>query len=157
MTRTIAIALAVLLFAACPAVAKEKYAEKINWLSLSAGLKKAKAEGKPMIVDFGVPEGCPRCAFLEKNVYGSDEIAGKINSEFVPVLIDLSKKLTPEEKALGEAYDFKNDCLLLFLDPDGRVIKDPMGVSMCFADNVEPKVFMDYLDYVKKKYVPVGK
>ena len=131
--------------------AEEKYAENVNWRSLKKGMEKAKAEKKPMLVDFGIIKGCPRCEFLQKNVYSSDKIVEKINSDFVPVFIDLGKDLTHEEKALGEKYDYKNDCLLLFLDYEGNVIKDPEGGKMCFADRVEPEVFIKYLEQVKSK------
>jgi len=133
------------------ALAEEKYAEKVNWHSLKDGVKKAKLEKKPILVDFGIVKGCPRCEFLMKNVYSKDEIVKKINSDFIPVFISLMKELTPEEKALGEKYDYKNDCLLLFLDSEGNIIKDPGGKKMCFADKVEPEVFIKYLEQVKSK------
>jgi len=133
--------------------AQERYAEKVKWLHLKEGIEKARIEKKPMLVDFAVPKGCPRCDFLQKNVYSKDEIVRKINSDFVPIFIDLSGKLTPEESALGEKYDFKNDCLLLFLNYNGKVIKDPEAGQMCFADKIEPDVFIKYLDSVKSKAV----
>ena len=131
--------------------AEEKYAEKVKWFSLNEGMEKARAEKKPLLVDFAVAKGCPRCEFLQKNVYSKDETVKKINFDFVPVFIDLSKKLSPEEKALGEKYDFKNDCLLLFLDYNGNVIKEPDAGQMCFADKIEPDVFIKYLDSVKNR------
>jgi len=143
--------LAIFLLLTVSAWAHEKYAEKVQWMPLKEGMVKAKLEKKPLLVDFAVAEGCPRCDFLQKNVYSKDEIVKKINSDFIPVFIDLSKKLTPEEKALGEKYDYKGDCLLLFLDSDGNVIKDPEGAKMCFVDKVEPEVFIKYLEQVKNK------
>lgn len=134
------------------ALAEEKYAEKVNWHSLKDGMAKAGLEKKPVLVDFGIGKGCPRCEFLQKNVYSKDEIVKKINSDFVPVFVNLSKELTPEEKALGEKYDYKSDCLLLFLDFEGNIIKDPQGKKMCFVDKVEPEVFIKYLEQVKTKF-----
>ena len=131
--------------------AEEKYAEKVKWLPLKEGMERARVEKKPMLVDFAVAKGCPRCDFLQKNVYSKDEIVRKINSDFVPILIDLSKKLTPEENALGEKYDYKSDCLLLFLDYEGNVIKNPEAGRMCFPDKIEPEVFIKYLDSVKNR------
>jgi len=143
--------IAVFLMLSVSAGAQEKYAEKVKWFTLKEGMVQAKAEKKPMLVDFAVAEGCPRCDFLQKNVYNKDEIVKKIHSDFIPILIDLSKKLMPGEKALGEKYDFKNDCLLLFLDYNGNVLKGHDGGQMCFADKVEPEVFIRYLDSVKKR------
>lgn len=121
----------------------------IKWYSFKEAKEKARVEGKPMIVDFAVAQGCPRCEAMQKNIYSKKEIADRINKDFIPVLIDLAKELTHEEKRLGEEYDFKNDCLLLFLDPDGRILKDPSGKRLCFMDAVDTEVFIKYLDFIR--------
>lgn len=124
----------------------------IHWVTLAEGLKIAADEHKPVIVDFYFGRGCPRCESLQKNVYDNPAIGEKISEDFVPVRIDLSKKLTVEETALGKQYDFKNDCLLLFLDQNGRLAKGPGGKRLCFADAVEPEQFIQYLDMVRAGY-----
>ena len=121
----------------------------VKWSSLKDGMAKAKAEKKPMIVDFFFGKGCGRCEKLEKGVYANPQIAKKINEDFVPILIDLSKPLTKEEEELGNKYDYKNDCLMLFLDPDMTIIKDPSGKKMCFVEDIEPEIFIGYLDMIK--------
>ncbi len=143
---------ALLIFPVWTEAKPKKYAEKVKWLTLKEGLETASNEGKPIVVDFAVTKGCPRCEFLVRNVYNNDLIVEKLNTDFIPVWIDLSGNLTPAEKALGEKYDYRNDCLLLFLDPDGNIIQDPEGRNMCFMDRVDPQVFIDYLYYVLKKY-----
>ncbi len=129
-----------------------QYAWKVNWNSLEEGMKKSKAEGKPMLVDFAVHEGCERCEFLQANVYSRDTIVDRINKDFIPIFIDLAQTLTPEERALGEKHEYHDDCLLLFLDHNGKPIFDKDDGKMCFADNIEPEVFMDYLNYVTSMY-----
>lgn len=123
----------------------------VNWHTLKDGSEKAKTENKPMIVDFFFGKGCPRCEDLEKKVYNDPAIAKKINSDFVPVMVDLTKKLTKEEEELGNKYDFKSDCLLLFLDSSGNIVKDPSGKRLCFMEAVDPDIFVQYLDMVKKR------
>jgi len=139
-------ALICLLIVAMPAMAD------IQWYPLAEGMKKAASEQKPVIIDFFYGKGCPRCEFLQKQVYDNPAIAKKISDNFVPVRIDLTKKLTAEETALGNQYDFKNDCLLLFLDHSGKIIKGPSGKKLCFADSIEPEQFMQYLDMVRERY-----
>jgi len=129
------------------------YAADVGWHTLAEGRKIAAETNKPMLVDFAVPEGCPRCDFLKNNVYNRDEIVAKINRDFVPIWVDLSRKLTPEEDALGKLYDYNNDCLLLFLSPSGELLKDPEGRRMCFVDKIEPQVFIEYLDHVLRTYI----
>ncbi|MBI5075889.1 MAG: thioredoxin family protein [Nitrospirae bacterium] len=121
----------------------------VRWSSLKDGMVKAKAEKKPIIVDFFFGKGCPRCEKLEKFIYSEPKIAKKINDDFVPIFIDLTKPLTKEEEALGNKYDYKNDCLMLFLDYDMNLLKDPTGNKMCFVDHVEPDIFNGYLDMMK--------
>ncbi len=123
-------------------------AGELKWFSLQEGMEKAKAEKKPKIVDFFYGKGCSRCEFLQKNVYDSPKIAQKIMDDFVPIRVDLTKKLTKDEEKLGNQYDFKNDCLLLFLDPQANIIKEK-GKRLCFVDKVDPDEFVKYLDTIK--------
>ena len=123
--------------------------DEIKWFSLNAGMEKAKAEKKPMIVDFYFGKGCPRCEALQKGVYDNPTIAKKIMDDFIPIRVDLTKPLTDEEKKLGNKYDYKNDCLLLFLDDKANIIKDPSGKSLCFVSSVDAEWFVKYLDMIK--------
>lgn len=127
-------------------------ADKITWSTLNDGMTRAKAEKKAMIVDFFYNMDCPRCAKLQKEVYDNPAIAKKIMDEFIPIRVDLTKKLTKEEKQLGEKYEYKNDCLLIFLDYDNNLIKDQTGKKLCFIDKVDPDEFVQYLDHIKKTY-----
>ncbi|HET6515433.1 MAG TPA: thioredoxin family protein [Thermodesulfovibrionales bacterium] len=124
-------------------------ANGIQWLSLEEGREMAKKENKPMIVDFFFGKGCPRCEMLQKAVYDEPSIAEKIMKDFVPIRVDLTKALTREEEKLGEQYDYKKDCLLLFMDSKGNIVKDPRGKRLCFVENIEPEMFIQYLDMVK--------
>ena len=124
-------------------------AGEVKWLSLSDGMAKAKAEKRPVIVDFFYSKDCPRCAKLEQDIYKNQKIAEKINREFVPIFIDLTKPLSREEEELGSKFDYKKDCLMLFLDYDMNILKDPSGKKMCFVDHVDADVFNGYLDMIK--------
>jgi thioredoxin-related protein len=121
----------------------------VKWFSLKEGMAKAKTEKKPVIVDFFFGAGCPRCEKLEKFVYSDPKIAKKINDDFIPIFIDLTKQISREEEELGNKYDYRNDCLMLFLDYDMNILKDPSGKKMCFVDHIEPDIFIGYLDMMK--------
>ena len=123
----------------------------VKWYALTEGQIKSKAEGKPVIVDFFFGKGCPRCEFLEKEVYSNPSIARKIMEDFIPIRIDLTRKLSKEEQKLGEKYEFKNDCLLIFLDKSGDLVKDATGKKLCFIDKVDPDEFIKYLDTVRSR------
>lgn len=121
----------------------------VKWLTLKQGVKKSKIEKKPMIVDFFYGKGCPRCEELQSGVYDEPSIAKKIMDDFIPVRIDLREELTKEEEAFGNRFDYKNECLLIFLDSNGEVIKDPLGKRLCFIESVDPEQFIRYLDMIK--------
>ncbi|HAK89617.1 MAG: hypothetical protein A2077_06135 [Nitrospirae bacterium GWC2_46_6] len=135
-------------------------ASEIKWLTLKEGTEKAQIEKKPMIVDFFYGKGCPRCELLQKIAYDNPSIAEKLIKDFIPVRVDLTKALSKEEEMLGNQYDFKNECLLLFLDHNGNIIKDPGGKKFCFIDAKEPhwlsqleaEWFIKYLDSVLSNY-----
>jgi len=127
-------------------------ADGVQWFSMKEGFAKSKIEKKPCIVDFFYGKGCPRCEKLQKYVYDDPIISKKIMDDFVPIRIDLTKPLTKEEDALGKKFDYKMDCLLLFLDHNGEVISDSKGKRLCFIDYVDPEWFVSYLDMIKKKY-----
>lgn len=127
-------------------------AGEVKWFTLREGMEKAKAEKKPIIIDFFFGKGCPRCQFLQREVYDNPAIAGKIMEDFIPIKIDLTKKLTKEEEDLGNKYDYKNDCLLIFLDHNENPIKDPGGQKLCFIDKIDPEEFIGYLETIRARY-----
>ena len=139
-------ALICFLFVAFPAIAE------VHWLKLDEGLKMGVSQHKPVIVDFFYGKGCPRCEFLQTKVYDNAAIGKKISDNFVPVRVDLSKKLSADETAFGNRFDFKNDCLLLFLDHNGKLIKGPGGKKLSFVDSLEPEQFMKHLDFIMEGY-----
>ena len=126
--------------------------EEIKWYSLKEGMEKAKQEKKPTIVDFWYGEGCPRCARMQKNIYGDPLISKKIVDDFIPIKIDLTKALTEEEEALGNKYEYKHECLLLFLDHNGEILSDTGGKRLCFMDSLDPEWFVSYLDTISRSY-----
>lgn len=126
-------------------------ADELKWFTLKEGRAKAKVENKTMIVDFFYGKGCPRCEFLQTKAYDEPGIAEEIRANFVPIRIDLTKELSAEEEALGKEHDYKKDCLLLFLDPQGNIIKDPEGKKLCFIDTIDPDAFIRYLERYKTR------
>jgi thioredoxin-related protein len=128
------------------------FAEEVQWYSLKEGTEKAVSEKKPSIIDFWYGVDCPRCVRLQDDLYKNPLIAKKIMDDFVPIRIDLSKPLSPEEQALGEKFDYKNECLLIFLDHYGEVLSDSQGKRLCFIDAIDPDWFISYLDMVKNSY-----
>ncbi len=128
------------------------FAWKVNWVPLDEGLVIAFDEGKPLLIEFAVHEGCPRCELMQKHVYSNANITDKINKEFIPVFINLANPLSPNERELGEKHDYHEDCLLVFLDYKGEPVFEAGNGKMCYKDPTDPEVFIKYLDYVISTY-----
>ncbi len=124
-------------------------ADRVTWLTLSEGTARAKVEKKPMLVDFYYGKGCPRCEQLDIGAYADPTIAKKVMADFIPIRVDLTKELTKEEQELGEKNKYNNECLLLFLDPEGKVLKDPGGKPLSCATMLDSETLNQYLDKVK--------
>jgi len=123
----------------------------IIWLPLSEGTAKAKAEKKPMLVDFFYGTGCPRCEALEKEGYKNETIIQRITADFIPIRIDLTKQLTKDEEELGEKYNRQEECLLVFLDSEGVIMKDSAGVNLRFTSAIATDMLILNLEMAKDK------
>lgn len=130
-------------------------ADGVTWLTLSEGAARAKSIKKPMIIDFFYGKGCHRCDKLVQDSYNDPAIAKRIMTDFIPIRIDLSKELSKEEEALGKKYDYKEECLLLFLDSDGNILNDREGKHLSCATTIETDMLTHYLDLANDS--PTGK
>ncbi len=139
------------LFVVGCASTETKTSETIRWYKLKEGIALARKFHRPCVIDFYFPGGCSRCSRLEQRVYNDPRIIKKINSEFIPIRINLAEPLTSEERALGERFKYKHECLLVFMDEEGRVIEDLSGNKLCFTDYIEPEWFLKYLEIARKR------
>ena len=120
--------------------------EPIAWRTLAAGKTEALERNMPVLVDFYVGPMCPRCNRLDQYVYGDAEAVARINRDFVPVRIDLSKILTPEEEELSKVLGTGGECMLAFLDPKGNAVTDVSGERICTMEELSKREFLEYLD-----------
>lgn len=87
-----------------------------------AVLAKAKAENKPIFVDF-YAEWCGPCKFMSKNVFTDAEVGNYYNTNFISVKIDAEK----EEAELVRASQIEAYPSLYYFSPDGKVINKNIG------------------------------
>lgn len=127
--------------------------QKINFepLTLSAALKKAKAEHKLVFVDC-YTAWCIPCKQMEATVFKTDSVAAFFDSHFVSLQIDMEKGEGPE---VLKAYKIGAFPSYLLMDGDGKVLYKfvggmPAGEFMVHirkgvkADNEEARMLARY-------------
>ena len=116
---------------AAPALAQETvdvegegYAEIVwIWNDLPAGLRMAREEDKPVLIDFWAG-WCYWCVKMDTEVMNSTRVVDMVMKNFVPVKIDTD---LPESTGLLETYRIIGTPAFVVLSGDGRLITQSVG------------------------------
>lgn len=93
-------------------------AHSLSWMTDEAqAVAKAKAEHKPLLVDFGA-EWCPPCKEMELKTFVEPKVAAELQ-RFVLLRIDCTKP-TPENEALQTKYDSETLPSVVVFDGSGQ-------------------------------------
>src|SRR3989339_326149 len=97
--------------------------EKINWVvSEEEGLRQARMEGKPAMIDFWA-SWCAACMEFEKITYADPEVMKELK-KFVNIKIDCTNTNDPKIKQLWEKYEIIGLPTIAFINKDGFVARD---------------------------------
>ncbi len=132
--------------AATPAAEKAS----VEWRDFNAGLKLAKEQGKPVVMDF-YADWCGWCKKMEAEVFTDGEVAEKLKKSYIAVRIHTDTNP-------GETINYKNHVLtkqefammlgvqglptVVFMDRDGNLITKIPGF-------VNKGMFLSLLGYIK--------
>jgi len=119
------------------AVAAEAEREVVAelWMTdFEAAKVKAKAENKPMLLDFTSSDWCVWCIKLDKEVFGEAAFKDYAAAELVLVELDFpdpkgqlakgqSAQLKAQNEALAKQYGVRGFPTILLLSPDGELIE----------------------------------
>jgi thiol:disulfide interchange protein len=94
---------------------------EVRWhSSLTEGMMLAKAEKKPLMVDF-FSDRCGWCKVLDQRTYSDPEVR-KCAERFVSVKLDVGKDPAPAHQ-----YRITGCPTILFMDGDGKVLHSVIG------------------------------
>jgi thiol:disulfide interchange protein DsbD len=103
-----------------------------TWLASEAeGLRLARAEGKPMLVDFGA-SWCGACKELEHITF-ADARVQSLAQRFVTVRVDATTR-TPEVDALMTRYGIVGLPWVAFVTPEGEILQELTVTGFIDAD-----------------------
>jgi len=95
----------------------------IPWLSsVQEGLAKAKAEGKPAMIDFWA-SWCSVCLHLDRTTYVNPDVVREAQ-QFVPIKVDCTDTSSTAVKELQAQYSVVGLPTIVFIDSKGQWLKD---------------------------------
>jgi protein disulfide-isomerase len=115
------------------------------------GLAKAKATGKPALVDFTGSDWCIWCQRLDKEIFSQSEFKDYVKDKYQLVTVDfpqlhpLPQKKAEEHQALADKYHVEGFPTVIVLNGDGKEIG-----RLGYVEG-GPKAFIAELEKVTKK------
>lgn len=95
----------------------------IAWItSYPAGVAKARAAGKPILVQFHAT-WCPPCAMMERETFPDDAVRTLVSERFVPVTIDVDQDL-----ATPQRFEVRSIPTTVVVKADGTVVDSNVGM-----------------------------
>ncbi|MEM7517587.1 MAG: thioredoxin family protein [Planctomycetota bacterium] len=96
----------------------------VDWAdSLASAQSRAVASDKPMIL-FITGEWCVPCRIMKREVWADEQVAQRVNTDFVPVAIYVDG---PDAAATADRYGALGTPSTIVTDPEGNVLKSEWG------------------------------
>jgi thiol:disulfide interchange protein DsbD len=118
----------------------------IQWLEYDEKLlQKARAQSKPVIIDF-TADWCIPCRELEERTFSSPTVIAKAK-QFVTLRVDLTHSTKPENRSSMKGYHIKGVPTVIFLDRNGKEIE-----NLRFYEAIKPEEFLKRMDRALEVY-----
>lgn len=90
---------------------------------LEKALKDAKAQDKPVLVEFTGSDWCPPCIAMRKNVFSKKEFVKEASEDFILVELDFPRgdsETAEKNKPYAEKYKIEGFPTVILLDSNGE-------------------------------------
>lgn len=90
---------------------------------LEQAFKDAKAQNKPVLVEFTGSDWCPPCIAMRKNVFSKKEFVDAASKDFILVELDFPKKdleLKKKNQPYAKKYEIEGYPTVILFDADGK-------------------------------------
>lgn len=88
----------------------------LTWLGYDQAAELARRTPRPIMLFFSAP-WCYLCKKMQRQVFSDPRLAGHLQSQFYPVLVDIT-----EQPRLGEVYEIKQLPTTIFLESHGKPV-----------------------------------
>ncbi len=119
-----------------------------RWYSFNAGLERAKADRKPIMIDF-YADWCHWCRVMDRETFANNRVAGTISKHYIPIRLDLQSREMIRYRNRHVSPDIFSQMMgvtslpaVVFLDKNGEVIAKVPGF-------VQAATFSSMLAYIR--------
>jgi thiol:disulfide interchange protein DsbD len=128
---------------ALPGEPDEHVFERVsNLAELDAKLASARAEGKPVILDY-FATWCTDCVRMEKTTFVDPQVKQILRDRFIALQVDVTDPNNAATKTIKQRYSVFGPPAMIFIDASGEVRKD-----LNFYGYKSPKEFIEVLKQV---------